>query len=74
MATSTTTPNLGQGEQGPPWEPAAEDRPHEISGVHGHAGYSSVEDLDARMAAARGKPPTPQLAEPLPAPDPSGAV
>jgi hypothetical protein len=69
--TSTST-DLGQGEVlPPPWEGT---EPHEVKGIHGHAGYPSVEDLEARLAAARGEPTQPQLAEQLPAPDPSGAV
>lgn len=42
--------------------------------AHSHAPYGSQEDLEARLAAARGDDPTPQYPEPLAAPSPDGVV
>ena len=43
---------------------------HEIKGIHGHAGYPSDADLQARLDAAAGQT-TATVAETLPAPDPA---
>ena len=52
MATTAKTTDLGQGK-------------HEAEAdFHGHAPYPSREDLETRLAAARGQ--TPQAAEVLP--------
>jgi hypothetical protein len=66
MPTRSGVPSLGQ--EGPQKPDHKDEWPHEIAGVHGHAGYASVEDLDARLAAARGDTPTHQAAPPGPPP------
>jgi hypothetical protein len=68
--SSSPPPDQPPGSEGPPWE--RDTWPHEIAGVHGHAGYPSVEDLENRLRVARGEGPA--VAAPLPAPDPGGVV
>lgn len=50
--------------------PAGDAHPHEVSGVHGHAGYPTQADLDTRLAAARGQS-APVVEPALPFPDPA---
>ena len=67
MATRDRAPASTLGAE-PPW--GTDEGPHQIAGVHSHAGYPSQEDLDTRLTAASGVVPGEGLQTP-PAPEPA---
>jgi hypothetical protein len=69
--TSTDAPRGAAGtvDTSPKPGPGADKHAAE-AGFHGHAPYPSQQDLETRLAAARGES-APTVAAPLPIPDPA---